>query len=158
VTYARVNMFEESEQWSRPLLVSLGFHALLVLVIFLLGFLLQSRTVSNWGNNEGEAVTAQLVTGAAVPIPRNEESENIVANESKGVTQSEPEPKPMETEDGVTIPGKVTPKADKAIAKTIIKPHPAPTPETAVPYGEGGPVTGPYGTFTAPNTKGGFSV
>jgi protein TonB len=158
VTYVRSNMFDESERWSLPLLLSLGFHGLVVLVMALLGFVLGSHTVANWGNNEGEAVTAQLVSGAAVPIPRNEESENIVANESKGVTESEPQPKPIETEDGVSIPGKVTPKVDKAITKTNIKPHPLPTPETAVPYGEGGPVTGPYGTFAAPNTKGGFSV
>ncbi|HMF92569.1 MAG TPA: TonB family protein [Candidatus Angelobacter sp.] len=158
MTYVRSNMFDESERWSRPLLLSLGFHGLVVLVMFLMGFLLQSHTVSNWGNNEGEAVTAQLVTGAAVPIPRNEESENIVANESKGVTETPPQPKPVETEDGVTIPGKVTKPVEKAITKTNIKPHPLPTPETAVPYGEGGPVSGPYGTFTAPNTKGGFSV
>src|SRR5215813_13878794 len=151
-------MFDESERWSRPLLLSLGFHGLVVLVMFLMGFLLQSHTVSNWGNNEGEAVTAQLVTGAAVPIPRQEESENIVANESKGVTQTEPQPKPVETEDGISIPGKVIPKVDKTIKPPDVKPRAVPTPETAVPYGEGGPVTGPYGAFTAPNTKGGFSV
>jgi protein TonB len=32
-----------------------------------------------------------------------------------------------------------------------------PTPETAVPYGEGGPVSGPYGSVTTANYKGGFS-
>jgi protein TonB len=154
-------MFEESERWSGPLMLSLAFHGLMVLTMFVLGFVLQSHTVANWGSNEGEAVTAQLITSAAVPIPRNEESENIVANESKGVTESEPQPKPpVETDDGITIPGKVTPKVEKAITKPVIKPRPMPmpTPETAVPYGEGGPVSGPYGTFSAPNTKGGFSV
>jgi protein TonB len=152
-------MFDESERWSTPILLSLGFHGLMAVSVLVLGYILQSHTVSNWGSNEGEAVTAQLVTGAAVPIPRNEESENIVANESKGVTQTEPQPKPVETEDGVSIPGQVKPKIEKAITPpSVVKPRPVPTPETAVPYGEGGPVTGPYGTFAAPNTKGGFSV
>ncbi|HEV8182715.1 MAG TPA: energy transducer TonB, partial [Candidatus Angelobacter sp.] len=33
-----------------------------------------------------------------------------------------------------------------------------PTPvDTAVPYGEGGPVSGPYGSVTTANYKGGFS-
>ena len=36
-------------------------------------------------------------------------------------------------------------------------PRPVPTPETAVPYGEGGPVSGPYGSVTTANYKGGFS-
>jgi len=150
-------MFEESERWSLPLVLSLGFHGLVALGLFLLGFFLQSHTQANWGSNEGDAVTARLVTSAAVPIPRTEESPNIVANDSKGVTESAPQPKPAETEDGITIPGKVTPKVDKAITKTNIKPHPMPTPETAVPYGENGPVSGPYGAFSAPHTTGGFS-
>jgi protein TonB len=156
--YARANMFEESERWSMPLVLSVVFHGLVAVSLFVLGFVLQSHTQANWGNNEGDAVTAQLVSSAAVPIPRNEESQNIVANESKGVTESQPQPKPVETDDGITIPGKVTPKVDKAITKPNIKPHPMPTPETAVPYGEGGPVSGPYGVFEATNTKGGFSV
>lgn len=157
MAYARGNMFEETERWSLPLVLSFGFHGLVALTMFLLGFVLQSRTPANWGSNEGEAVTAQLVTSSAVPIPRKEESENIVANDSKGVTESEPQPKPVETEDGITIPGKVTPKVEKAITKPNIKPHPLPTPDTAVPYGEGGPVSGPYGAFSAPHTTGGFS-
>src|SRR5262249_37436667 len=115
-----------------------------------------------WGTNSGDAVEAQLVS-AAIPIPHQEQSQNIVANESKGVTQTEPQPKPVETEDGISIPGKVIPPKktldQPAPPPTRTTPRPAPTPEeTAVPYGEGGPVTGPYGNFAAPNTKGGFSV
>ena len=137
----------------------MGFHGFLVLAIVVAGYFLESHKISNWGNNEGDAVTAQLVSGASIPIPRQEESENIVANESKGMTLTEPQPKPLETEDGISIPGKVIPKkVDKTVKTPDVKPRPLPTPETAVPYGEGGPVTGPYGTFTAPNTKGGFSV
>ncbi len=159
MAYARANMFYERERWKRPLALSLGFHVLLGLTIFALGFVLEPSGTSNWGENQGEAVSAQLVSGAPIPIPKPETpAENIVANESKGVTQSIPQPKPLETEDGVTIPGKVVkPKVDKAVTTANVRPRPIPTPSTAVPYGEGGPVSGPYGTFTAPNTKGGFS-
>jgi protein TonB len=159
MAYARANMFYERERWKRPLTLSLGFHVLLGLTIFALGFVLEPSGKSNWGENQGEAVSAQLVSGAPIPIPKPETpAENIVANESKGATQSVPQPKPVETEDGISIPGKVIkPKVEKAVTAADVRPRAIPTPSTAVPYGEGGPVTGPYGAFTAPNTKGGFS-
>jgi periplasmic protein TonB len=159
MAYARANMFYERESWRKPLAISLGFHGLLGLTIFALGFVMEPSGSSNWGDNQGDAVTATLVSGAPIPIPKPDtQTDNIVANESKGVTETPPQPKVAETDDGVTIPGKVIkPKIDKAVTTTNVRPHPMPTPATAVPYGEGGPVSGPYGTFTAPNTKGGFS-
>lgn len=162
MAYAQPNLFSEHEGWRRPLMLSLGFHALITGAIVTLSFVMAPRATSNWGANEGEAVSAQLVSGAPVPIPKPEvQSENIVAHESKGITQSPPVTKPVETDDGISIPGKTpTPKPQqKAVASANIPPRPVvtPTPQTAVPYGEGPPVSGPYGAFTAPNTKGGFS-
>lgn len=159
MAYARANMFYERESWRRPLLISLGFHAFVGLTIFFLGFVMQPTGQSNWGENQGEAVDAKLVSAAPIPIPRNDaQTENIVAHDSKAVTQSPPETKPVETEDGISIPGKVVkPTPQKSVTATNVKPHPMPTPQTAVAYGEGPPVTGPFGTFTAPNMKGGFS-
>lgn len=163
MAYVRANMFYERERWTKPLALSFGFHALLVLTIVVAAFVLEPRGGSNWGENQGEAVSAQLVSGAPIPIPKPDaQTENIVANESKGVTQGVPQPKPVETEDGISIPGKVIkPPVNKPVNKAVttanVRPHPIPTPDTAVPYGEGGPVSGPYGVFTAPHTKGGFS-
>jgi periplasmic protein TonB len=174
MAYARANMFYERESWRKPLLISLGFHAFIVLVIVVLGFVMEPRHQTNWGENQGDAVSATLVSGAPIPIPKPQtQTENIVANESKGVTETAPPPKPAETEDGISIPGKVVkPKPEKTVTESNVKPRPMatptvtasnvkprpmPTPETAVPYGEGGPVSGPFGTFSAPNTKGGFS-
>jgi protein TonB len=153
-------MFYERDEWKKPLLVSVVFHGLLVVALFVLGYVMAPRAQSNWGNNGGDAVEAQLVS-AAIPIPRPQEpTQNIVANENKGVTETQPVPKPVETEDGIAIKGKVTPKhIDKPAPPTPAHPRAVPTPvDTAVPYGEGGPVSGPYGNFAAPNTKGGFSV
>jgi protein TonB len=162
MAYVRANLFYEREQWRKPLLLSVGFHGMLVLAIFGLGYVMNSHGSANdWGIHEGDAVTAQLVS-ASIPIPKQEQSENIVANESKGVTKTVPQPKPVETEDGVSIPGKVTPpkKIDRPVPPTHVQqpPRPVPTPvDTAVPYGEGGPVSGPYGAVTTANYKGGFS-
>jgi protein TonB len=159
MAYVRANLFYEREQWKKPLLISVGFHGALVLAIVGLGYVMQPRGNSNWGTNQGEAVEAQLVS-AAIPIPRQEQTENIVANENKGVTKTQPQPKVAETEDGISIPGKVIPKKiDRPVTPTHVQPRPVPTPvETAVPYGEGGPVSGPYGSVSMPNTKGGISV
>jgi periplasmic protein TonB len=158
VTSIRANMFYEKDPWQKPLLVSLGFHALVGLGIFSLGFVLEQRG-SDWGTNQGESMSVQLVAAAAVPIPHAEESANVVANESKGVTETPPSPKPVETEDGISIPGHVIkPKIEKAVPEANVRPRPMPTPEAAVPYGQGGPVSGPYGAFTAPHTNGGFSI
>ena len=160
MAYVRANLFYEREEWKKPLLISVAFHGGLVLAMIALGYVMQPRSNSNWGTNQGDAVEAQLVS-AAIPIPKEDQSQNIVANENKGVTQTQPQPKPVETPDGISIPGKVVPKKtiDRPVTPTHVQPRPVPTPiETAVPYGEGGPVSGPYGNFAAPNTKGGFSV
>jgi periplasmic protein TonB len=160
MAYVRANLFYEREQWKKPLLISVAFHGTLVLAMVGLGYVMQPHANSNWGTNQGDAVEAKLVS-AAIPIPKEDQSQNIVATENKGVTQTQPQPKPVETEDGVSIPGKVLPKKtiDRPVPPTHVQPRPVPTPvETAVPYGEGGPVSGPYGNFSAPNTKGGFSV
>lgn len=161
MAYVRANLFYEREEWKKPLFLSVGFHLFLVAAIVAAGYVFQSRVTNTWGINSGDAVSATLVSASALPIPHTEESANIVANESKGVTETKPEPKPVETEDGITIPGKVVkpkPVPQKAVTATAVRPRPVPTPEeTAVPYGEGGPVNGPYGAFTAPHTQGGFN-
>lgn len=159
MAYARANLFSERESWKQPLVLSLGFHALVTAAIVIAGLVMGPHSGSQWGENQGESVSAQLVSG--VPLPKPEApTENIVANESKGQTQTVPQPKPVETEDGISIPGKVVkPKPQKTVTATNVPPRPisTPTPQTAVPYGEGGPVSGPYGAFSATNTKGGFS-
>lgn len=161
MAYARANLFYERERWKKPLVYSFSFHLALVAAVIVTGYLAQPHAQNNWGVNNGDAVSATLVSASAIPIPHAEQSNNIVASESKGVTETKPEPKPLETEDGISIPGKVTkPKPQqKVITPPAARPpRPVPTPkDTAVPYGEGGPVSGPYGVFSAANTQGGFS-
>lgn len=159
MAYARPNMFFERENWRRPVMISLGFHMSVVVAIFVVGFIMAPHATNNWGENLGQAVDAKMVTSAPIPIPKPEtENQNIVANDQRAVTQTPPETKPVETPDGISIPGKVVkPKAEKTVTANNIKPHPLPTPSTAVAAGEGGRPSGPFGTFTAPNMKGGFS-
>ena len=101
------------------MLLSTAFHLALVAAGFGLSYVMSAHSSKNdWGINEGDAVTAQLVS-ASIPIPKQEQSDNIVANESKGVTRTEPQPKPVEKdEDALPIKGKVTQP------KTIDRPAP----------------------------------
>ena len=113
MAYVRANLFYEREQWKKPVLLSVGFHGLLVLAIAAWGYVAQSHSTANdWGIKQGDAVTAQLVS-ASIPIPKAEQSDNIVANESKGVTQTQPEAKPVEKppDDAIPIQGKVKPRS-----------------------------------------------
>src|SRR5208282_4990649 len=76
----------------------------------------------------------------------------------KGVTKSDQKVEEKEP-DAIEIQGKnskIKPKKPPTPSK---EKQPAPEPETnQVAFGEGGPVSGPYGSFAAGGAKGGFGV
>ncbi|MGA9978668.1 MAG: energy transducer TonB [Candidatus Sulfotelmatobacter sp.] len=156
---ANAEIFFEHERWGRALGWSAAFHAAVAVVILLYTMFASSNQGQGWGGGGmGEAMGATLVS--TVPLPANPAAtKNVVANESKGVTQSQP--KPVEKEpDAIEIQGKNTkikPKKTPTPTPTKEKPQPEPEEETnQVAFGEGGPVSGPYGTFSAAGAKGGF--
>ena len=96
---------------------------------------------------------------STVPLPANPtETQNVLANESKGVTQSLPKAEEQQP-DTIPIPDKETKQKPKT-SSTRRKPPPQPAEEASnvVPFGEGGPVSGPYGIFSAGGAKGGFGL
>jgi protein TonB len=111
----------------------------------------------NWGNTEfGSAMSATLVSRAAVPLPApTEQTDNLVANESKGLTESQPKAVEQQPE-ALPIPDRNIKKKPEPRTSQE-KPHMPPPEDNRVPFGQGGPVSGPYGAFTANNAKGGFS-
>jgi protein TonB len=85
------------------------------------------------------------------------QTQNVLANESKGLSQSLPQEKQNEPE-AIPIPeknAKIKPKpvSNSSKAKTPAPPEPA---SNEIPFGRGGPVSGPYGSFSAGGAKGGF--
>jgi protein TonB len=131
---------------------------------FLLIFsaLLSERSGGTWGaGGGGEAIGATLVS--TIPLPVNPtQTQNVLANESKGLTQSQPKIE-EKAPDAIEIQGKnakIKPKPKpKQETASKEKPQPAPVEEdNQVAFGEGGPVSGPYGTFSAAGAKGGFGV
>ena len=85
------------------------------------------------------------------------QTQNVLANESKGLTQSLPKTEEKEPE-AIPIPdknAKTKPKPRISESQQKAKPEPEEA-SNVVPFGEGGPVSGPYGTFNAGGAKGGF--
>lgn len=153
---ADAEIFFEHGKLGRPLLASVGLHLGFAVMAVLLS-MYSGRHGEMWGaGGGGDAIGVSLVS--TVPLPASPvQTQNVVANESKGLTESKPQEKENEP-DAIPIPDKNTKvKAKPAVSATKAKPKPEPEPETnEIPYGKGGPISGPYGTFSAAGAKGGF--
>ena len=153
-------IYFEHERWGRALSWSAGLHVGITAAMLLYATFVTRGTGQTWGaGGGGEAIGATLVSNvplAVAPSP----TQNVLANESKGLTQSQSKIEEKEP-DAIEIAGrnkKIKPK-QKQVTESKTNPHPAPEPEeNQVAFGEGGPVSGPYGTFSAAGAKGGFGV
>jgi periplasmic protein TonB len=153
-------IFFEHDSWPRALGWSAGFHIAVTAFIVLYSFVFTGsagprlghrRRRRRHGRNSG-----QFSSLARTPAP----TQNVLANESKGVTKSEPKVEEKETrrhrDSGQEFQES---SRKKPPTPTKAKPQPAPEEETnQVAFGEGGPVSGPYGSFAAGGAKGGFGV
>jgi protein TonB len=152
-------IFFEHDSWARALSWSAGFHLAVTLVIVLYTAVFTGPRGEGWGSGGGgDAMGVTLVSSVPLPAPQAQ-TQNVLANESKGITKSQPKIEEKEP-DAIEVQGKnakVKPK--KPPTPTKEKPKPAPEEETnQVAFGEGGPVSGPYGSFAAGGAKGGFGV
>ena len=153
-------IFEERDPWQRPLAWSLAAHAFFFAAIALYGAAFNLHTDS-WGSGfgGGEAISARMVSSIPLPAPPTQ-TQNILANQSKGLTQTLPKPViEPDLPDAIPIQEKPSPKKKQAPPRPITqaKAQPAPEPPpNVVQFGQGGPVSGPYGSFSTPNAKGGF--
>ena len=157
---ASTEIYFEHDRWGRALAWSAGLHVGITLALLVYATFVTRGTGESWGSGGGgDAIGATLVS--TVPLPANPApTQNVLANESKGLTQSQPKIEEKEPE-AIEIQGqkaKIKPKK-KQITESKAKPQPAPEPENnQVAFGEGGPVSGPYGTFSAAGAKGGFGI
>jgi len=153
-------IYFEHDRWGRALVWSAALHVGITGLLLAYAAVLSGNRSDTWGaGGGGEAIGATLVSTvplAVTPAP----AQNVLANESKGLTESQPKIE-EQVPDAIEIQGKnakIKPKKKQETAAT--KPaQPAPEPEdNRVAFGEGGPVSGPYGTFSANGAKGGFGV
>lgn len=155
---ADTEIFFEHSGLSKPLAWSVALHLAITGVIVFFGVVLHGHG-SAWGaGGGGDAIGVSLVS--TVPLPANPvQTQNVLANESKGLTQSLPQEKTTET-DAIPIQdknAKVKPKPKPVATASHQKAQQPPPEETnEVPFGQGGPVSGPYGSFSAAGAKGGF--
>jgi protein TonB len=153
-------IFFEHDKWGRNLTWSLVLHVAVAGSIIGYATYVSSARGEGWGaGGGGEAIGATLVS--TVPLPQTKaEKENVLANESKGVAQSLPKPEEQVEPEAIPIPDKEIkvkkPKPEPSASKRKPEPQPVEEAHNVVPFGQGGPVAGPYGTFSAAGAKGGF--
>ncbi len=157
---ASADIYFEHDRLGRALAWSLGLHVGICASLLIFSAVLSGHSGGTWGaGGGGEAIGAVLVS--TVPLPSNQaQTQNVLANQSKGITQSQPKVQEKEP-DAIEIQGKNAKIKPKKKEETASKEKAQPPPEeesNQVAFGEGGPVSGPYGTFSAAGAKGGFGV
>ncbi len=153
---ASADIYSEHSQLSRPLAWSVGLHIAFATFVMLYTMFFHGFRGEGWGGGGGgDAMGATLVT--SVPLPASAvQTTNVLATESKGLSKSEPKVQEQEPE-AIAIPDKNTKVKPKPVTSaTKRKAQPEPEESNQIPYGEGGPVSGPYSMFTAGGAKGGF--
>jgi periplasmic protein TonB len=157
---ASAEIYFEHDHWGGPLAWSVGLHVGVVALMLVYSAVFFGTSGQGWGSGTvGEAMGVTLVS--SVPLPANpQQTQNVLANESKGLTQSQPKVEEKEP-DAIEIQGKNAKIKPKKKQETVTKEKTQPPPEqetNQVAFGEGGPVSGPYGTFSSAGAKGGFGV
>ena len=157
---ANAEIYFEHERWGRALAWSAGLHVGMTVLLLIYSAVFYRTSGDTWGaGGGGEAIGATLVSTVPIAAPPAQ-TQNVLANESKGLTQSQPKIEQKEP-DAIEIQGKNTKIKPKKKQETVSKEKPQPAPEeetNQVAFGEGGPVSGPYGTFSAAGAKGGFGI
>src|SRR5271169_2681427 len=157
---ANAEIYFEHGHWGRALSWSVSLHVGLTVALLIYSTIFYRTSGDTWGaGGGGEAIGATLVS--TVPLPANPaQTQNVLANESKGLTQSQPKIE-EKAPDAIEIQGKNAKIKPKKKEETASKEKPQPPLEeenNQVAFGEGGPVSGPYGTFSAGGAKGGFGI
>jgi periplasmic protein TonB len=152
---ANAEIFFEHDNWSRNLAWSAGLHGAIAGSIIVYAMFASGGHAGTWGaGGGGDAMGVTLVS--SVPLPASTvQTQNVLANESKGLTQSLPKTEDK-APDAIAIPDKNVKIKPKPRSSESRKAQPEEEASNVVPFGEGGPVSGPYGTFNAGGAKGGF--
>ena len=155
------NIFEYREPWESGVAASLMFHGVLVVAAILAGWY-GDKHGENWGGSAtGESMSATLVS-SAIPLPSTPtEKQNVLANESKGLTESQPVKETQPEPEAVPLPDKTTKKPPVKTppkVKTETTPKPVQRADNTIPYGQGGAASQPYTMVKTAMGTGGLSM
>ncbi len=156
---ATADIFTEREDWQRPLGWSVALHGVFFAAILIYGAIFGRFSGESWGGTGGGGGAMGATLVSTIPLPNTApQSQNILANESKGLSQSLPKVKEEPAPEAIAIPEKDTKRRPERQPRssTQQKPRPVEQASNVVPFGQGGPVSGPYGVFSVANAKGGF--
>ncbi|MGO9640114.1 MAG: TonB family protein [Candidatus Acidiferrales bacterium] len=137
-----------NDRLTGPLMLSAAFHCALFGSLVLSTIF--NHTGSGWGSVGSGAVTVGLVGSiGGVPLPRPEAvTTNRVVDTSKGLYKAEPKPKEPETQ-AEKVPEFNKEKQPHYVTRpSRTLEDTTPTPQNAVPYGQGGSPSVPYTQFT----------
>src|SRR5258708_39276719 len=125
---ANAEIYFEHDRWGRALAWSAGFHVGITAALLIYSAVVTRTSGDTWGaGGGGEAIGATLVS--TVPLPANPaQTQNVLANESKGVTQSQPKIEEKQP-DAIEIQGKNTKGKSKKKHETASKAKPQAAPE-----------------------------
>lgn len=155
---ANAEIFFEHDQWGRNLAWSAGLHVAVAVGIVLYAVIAPANTGSGWGaGGGGDALGVTLVSNIPLPAAATQ-TQNVLANDSKGISESKPKEQEKDVE-AIPVPdknAKKKPQKEVSSSKKKTTPEPVEEANNVVPYGQGGPVSGPYGSFSAAGAKGGF--
>ena len=103
---ADADIFPHEHESRVALFGSLALHTVLF-ALALFGNLIPSGRGENWGGTQGGggAMSATLVRSIPLPTPPTE-TQNVLANESKGLSQSQPKEIPKEEPKAIPIPAR----------------------------------------------------
>lgn len=146
-------IYFEREQWKRPLAWSAALHATLFGSMLLYAALVGVRG-GTWGGSGGGGGALSVNLVSTIPLPASPEGTNVLATESKGLSETQPQQK-VEQPEAIAIPERESKPKGREQRTTRVR-EVKPPESNVVPFGQGGPVSGPYGVFSAPNAKGGF--
>src|SRR5258708_3103901 len=152
-------IFFEHERWGRNLAWSAGLDGGFSVAIGLYALLARGGSGSNWGAGGGGSAMGVTLT-STIPLPANPvQTQNVLATESKGLSQSKPQER-VEEPDAIPIAQKSAKKKPLTLPTATQRtptPQPGEQAKNVVPYGEGGQVSGPYSMFSAGGAKGGLA-
>src|ERR1700758_2334750 len=128
---ASAEIYFEHDRWGRALAWSAGVHVGITVALLVYTAFFLRTSGDTWGSGGGgEAIGATLVS--TVPLPANlAQTQNVLANESKGVTQSQPKVE-EKAPDAIDIQGKnakIKPNKKKQETESKLKTQPAPEAE-----------------------------
>jgi protein TonB len=153
----RVDIFDTHEPWKGPITASLFFHGTIVGLVLAYGAWI-GFTSHEWGGNQnelGNAISVSLAGPSSIPLPRDNQTDNIVANESPAVAHEEPKPKEIAPPEpkAVEIPQttKIKPK-EKQQEHVRERPQPVEQATNQVHVGQGGQVRQNFTTTTTDNS------